>query len=491
MRALRAHRAHELDRALHVQGERVAADAAAGAGALGQLRRRAVRAAAAEVRLARQHAQRLAGLAPRAQARDGGRELARAEQLDQMRREVEREALGSDLGMARQPRCVARVALAEHARPVDLVAERGAQLLLEKAAPLVDDDDLVEALCELVQPARLERVQKLNAQQPDAVALELRIVQPEQLERGEQLAVQATARDQADAVAAMLPLDRVEAVHVGIAAHGLEALVEELLLDALHGRRQEPRIEALLERAPLELELGQLQRTLVRQLEDHAAVRHVGHDLERHPGARVAREREGVLAELDDLAGVRRVEHRHLRVCERHLAVARQRRALAGRVVAHQSHGAAEARDSLIVRVPDRIQRAIQPGRLAEPQAHHPVEARVGKQIEHLRARDGARGELLVQPRDEAHVLGLEQRLQAGQELIEAGERGARISRVERADTVARGAVAAHLIQTDAHQRLEARQVNAPLRAQIAVPQRRDRGHFRHRSSDRRAERAP
>ena len=76
------------------------------------------------------------------------------------------------------------------------------------------------------------------------------------IERGLELAIQASARHQSDAIGAMPVHDGIEAVHVRIAARRLEALVEELLLDSLHGGRKQARVESLLEGPAVDLELG-------------------------------------------------------------------------------------------------------------------------------------------------------------------------------------------------------------------------------------------
>ena len=81
----------------------------------------------------------------------------------------------------------------------------------------------------------------------------------------------------------------------------------------------------------------------------------------------------GVQAEVEDLLQRAGVERRHVQRGERRLAGARQRRALAARVVADERERAAVGVRAREVRVAQRVHRAVEARVLAVPDADHAV----------------------------------------------------------------------------------------------------------------------
>jgi hypothetical protein len=471
--ALGAHRAHVLDAAVHEQGHRVAADPAPDRCAFGGSGGGRVGTAAAEVRNAGGARRRAGALASGAQRLGAAFELGPPEPRRQVGCEVQGEASGAQLAASRDPRLAVGSALPDHERVIDVVVEGHPDLLLEVAAARVDDDDLVQSVCELAQAPRLEGMQQLDLQESQAEALERGGVQTQQGERRLELPVQGPRGDQPDGVARVSDADGIQAVGVGVAAHGFEPRVDEVLLDLDHPRRQQPRVEARAEAASHHLELGTRHAgKLLGQIEHQPRVGHVGHDLDADPDAGVAGELDRMAPEAQHLGRVGRGEQRGERVGEGVLAVAGQGRALAVGIVADEGERAAEAGAAHEVRVAERVEGAVEARGLAEPEAEHPIDFGVGKDLEHLGAGDGAGGDLLVERRREANALRLEQGAKVSKRRVEPGERRARVAGEQGAEPAAIAGIPVDLVQRQPHERLQAGQVYASVRAHVTLPER-------------------
>ena len=191
--------------------------------------------------------------------------------------------------------------------------------------------------------------------------------------------------------------------------------------------------------------------------------------LQRGPAAAVAREREGVEPEVEDLLHAGRVEHRDGGVDHRVLAVVRGGRGLAGVVVAEQRHHPAEPRRPREVRVAQRVARAVHARPLAVPQAEHPVVRALAVEPGLLGAPAGGGRDVLVDAGLEDHVVLLQVCLRPIELEIESAERRAAV-----AADVARGVVpgrdvAPALGQHEPHQRLDAGEEDAPAFAGVLV----------------------
>ena len=198
-------------------------------------------------------------------------------------------------------------------------------------------------------------------------------------------------------------------------------------------------------------------------------VGHRRHDLERRPQARGARARDRVPSEIDHLLHAARREHRHVQRCQQRLRGARDRRRLARRIVPAQREHAAARIGADEVAVADRIGGAVDPRRLAVPDAEHAVEARAGQRPGQLRAPHRRGGELLVDRRLQGQLVLGGERAEAPDLTHEPRERRAGIAGDQRRGTQPRADVGAMLIEQDSHQGLHPREEDAAFREEVAV----------------------
>ncbi len=455
-RALAAHLRVGHRAAVHPRGHVMAADAADRAAAVRHPRRRVVRAARAEVRLALhvgrelrqvrllllEEAHALLDVGARIEPKHALREHA----CDQRRRE---------LAVRRQQPLAALVALADDQRPrarlpvVELLLE----LALDDAALLLDDDDFLEPVREAADRLGLERPAHPDLEQLDADLRRARLVDAEIVERLERVEMSLAGRHDAEPRRAAFDHRAVQRVRARERERRAQLVPLETVL--LIVRRIGP---ADVEPARRHVEDRRHDAHLLRQqLERLRRVGRLLGDLEADPAAAETRQREAVEAELDDLAHVGRVEHRDQRVDEVVFALMRQRRRFAGVIVARDDEHAAVRRRAGRVAVLERVARAVDAGPFAVPEREHAVVACTREQIGLLRAPDRGGSEVLVQPGLEANVRGVEKLARAPELPIEAAERRAAITGYEARGVQAGGPVAVALREQQPHQRLQTR----------------------------------
>jgi hypothetical protein len=125
-------------------------------------------------------------------------------------------------------------------------------------------------------------------------------------------------------------------------------------------------------------------------------------------------------------------------------------------VVAGQRQRSAQLARSGKIGMAQGVAGAIHPGPLAVPDADHAVDLRLGQGFEHLRALDGCRGDILVEPRPESDVVLGEYAADLLQRQVVAAQRRAFIPRDEAARVPPRASVLAHLLERQTHERLDA-----------------------------------
>ena len=211
---------------------------------------------------------------------------------------------------------------------------------------------------------------------------------------------------------------------------------------------------------------------------------------EPDPAAAVARERESLEAELEDLGDACRVEHRDLGVDQRELALVRGGRALAGVIVAHQHEHAAELRGAGEVAVLEHVAGAVDARALAVPHAEHAVVLALAVQLGLLGAPERGRGEVLVDRRPDDDVVLVEEAPRGSQLLVEAAERRAAIAGDVARGVASRSEVARPLQHRQAHQRLDAGQEDPAALLGVLVVEAHV-GEHRLRTSHRRAQSRP
>jgi hypothetical protein len=163
------------------------------------------------------------------------------------------------------------------------------------------------------------------------------------------------------------------------------------------------------------------------------------------------------------------MQNRHHRVHEAEFALRGQRRGLARVIVAGDGENPSVARGAGVVRVLEGIAGPVDARTLAVPHAEDPVVAGAGEQVQLLRAPDGGRRQVLVDPRLEADVVLLEERAGLPQSLVEPRQRRAAVAGDESRRFQPRRRVALLLHHRQADERLNAGQEDAAGRDRVLV----------------------
>ncbi|MGY3395218.1 hypothetical protein ACVWW6_007809 [Bradyrhizobium sp. USDA 3311] len=132
-------------------------------------------------------------------------------------------------------------------------------------------------------------------------------------------------------------------------------------------------------------------------------------------------------------------------------------------VVAGQRQHAAIERGAGRIGVLERVNRAVDAGALAVPDAEHAIDLGAGKQPDLLAAPDRGRSQVLVQAGHEGDVVLLEERLRPPQRVVVHAERGTAVAGDEAAGVEALKPVAFALQHGQSNQGLRAGQED-PLR---------------------------
>ena len=462
--ALAAHLDQALGVAVHPARHEMAADAGLRARALGHLRREVVRAAGAEPRRAPRRLGGAGGQARHGEVDDEGA----AVQPRIMRRQPGRDRLdqpgGAQLAQLAQQRRAAAVALADQRRPG--VGGRGveqlAQLLLDDRRLLLDDQDLAQAVREGAQPRGLDRPAQAHLVEPHAGGGELRRRQVEPAQHLHQVRMRLADGDDADRGLRRLdhhPVDRIDARE---GAHRVELGVQALL-DRQRGQVGPAVVQAVGRRREAGSRSHRVGVMPARrragdrvQVDGGAALDHLRERGHADPGAREARQRPAVQAELDQLGDAGRRQHRHLPGLEDAVALVRHRRGHAAVVVASHHQHAAVRRGAVGVAVVQRVAGAVHAGPLAVPEREHAFDLALRIGLDALRAQHRGGGQLLVDRRQEAHAGRLIGGLRLPDLLVDLAERRAAVAADEAGAVQAACGVRGALHQRQPHQRLRA-----------------------------------
>jgi len=357
------------------------------------------------------------------------------------------------------------VALADDAWRVGRAVEDFLGEQLDEGALFLDDEDLLEPAREVADVVRLQRVEHADLEDAHAGATQGVVVQAHLHEGLAQVVVGLAGGDDAQPGVGVGERDLVEAVFARIQAGELLARVVQR---ALH-------VERVLAHVHAEVDLGRVGAAVEL---DHrgdelqavgvddgaaAAVGDVGDDLEARPQARDARQVVAVQAEVEDVLHVARVQRGDADVVEHGLRLTRQRGRLAARVVAEDGEHATIAQGAGVVGVLERVARAVYARRLAVPGADHAVELLLAHRVHHLGAPDGGGGEVLVEAVDELDVVLQQQLLLLDEVGVQHAHGRAAVAGDEHGVVQTAAAVEADLVHRQAHQRLDAPDVDDPL----------------------------
>ena len=192
------------------------------------------------------------------------------------------------------------------------------------------------------------------------------------------------------------------------------------------------------------------------QVDGGAALDHLRERGHADPGAREARQRPAVQAELDQLGDAGRRQHRHLPGLEDAVALVRHRRGHAAVVVASHHQHAAVRRGAVGIAVVQRVAGAVHAGPLAVPEREHAFDLALRIGFDALRAQHRGGGQLLVDRRQEAHAGRLIGGLRLPDLLVDLAERRAAVAADEAGAVQAACGVRGALHQRQPHQRLRA-----------------------------------
>ena len=168
-------------------------------------------------------------------------------------------------------------------------------------------------------------------------------------------------------------------------------------------------------------------------------------------------------AEVEDVLHIAGKQRGNAEVEQHGLGLAAQRRAFAGGIVAGDGQHAAVLANAGVIGVFQRVAGAVDAGRLAVPHAGDAIELLLADRVQHLRAPHRRRGEVFVQAVDEMDVVLQQQFLLLDQRRVEHADRRTAIAGNEHAGVQAAPRVHAHLIQRQAHQGVDAAEMNVAL----------------------------
>ncbi len=420
--------------AVHPDRHHVTADAGRGAAAFGDVGRRIVRAARAEVGNALERdlgsgERGLLGVDPvdaRVELLRGTRaevepsDPLRDHPCDHRRRELRQR--GQQPVAVRAHPFALLVELADHVGPhvVAPVVELLLELVLDDLPLFLDDEDLFQPFRELPDPLGLERPRHRDLVDAEADLRGIGVGDAEIGERLPHVEVALAAGDDPEPRLGRIDDDPVELVHAAVVQRGVDLVV-------LH-----PRLGGEERVGPADREAVRRQRKIVRD-DDRRAVRTdvhgrrgldgVGDAFEAHPATGIARHRPAVQAEVENLLHRRRVEHGHHRRGELVVRLVRQRGRLRAVVVAGQHQHAAMLRRAGVIGVLEHVAATVHAGSLAVPHPEHAVVFRARIQVDLLGSPQRRRREILVQPGLERDVRALQELLRLPQRLVEGAQR--------------------------------------------------------------------
>ncbi len=441
----------------HEGGHAVAADARHRHRAFGHDGRAIVRAARAKARRAQgdrgglvrtcRQCQRL--VRPFAQHRLAGQRIvARGNRLHR--------PVGAEFAYRTDQRRAGLVALADQTRAAGCgqIVKLTGELIFDDTALLFDEQQLLAFGGECPDALRLQRPDHRHFEQADAQLLGHGPVHAQPRESLEHIGHGLAAGDNAEPLGAGRPEHgAVDGIGPG---EGLGRAVAHIEQPGFLRQRRSfaPDRQAAL--GQLEICRHHRRDPSVADLDRGRAIDDIGDALHPHPQAGIARQGKADQAEVDIVLDIGRIEHRNAAVDQGMIALMGNRRRTRGVVVAAQRNDPAQRAGAGKVGMFERIGRAIDPRPLAIPHAEHALMLRRANQAKLLRAPDGSRGEVFVDPGREMDAIGIEVLLRGPQRAVVDAERRAAIAGDEPCGIMPGQRIAAGLLDRQANQRLRA-----------------------------------
>ena len=160
----------------------------------------------------------------------------------------------------------------------------------------------------------------------------------------------------------------------------------------------------------------------------HGGVHGVGHAFHAHPGAGVTTKRNALQPIFQHLAHIGGVQHGDFQIHKGIFAARSDRGGFGRRIIPCQHQHTTQRRATGRIGVAQHIARAIHPRPLAIPNAENAIQARPRCQMHLLRAPNGGRRQILIQPRLKHHIMRTQPFRLARQFPIKSAERGAPIA---------------------------------------------------------------
>ena len=354
----------------------------------------------------------------------------------------------------RDQRLPVGVPLAEHQRLVGAAVERVPHQRLDVRRLFLDHQQRGRARGEPAYGRTVERVEGAQLQHADAGLAEIIGVEAERGQRLHDLLAGVPTGDDAQPWLRRVDEDAVEAVLLDVRQRHVHPRTQHLGLEAgrhdVRGQGRRPRLTVDLQRGEHRPDAVGIDGGRAR------TVGHRGHDLHRRPQAAGPGQGDAVETEVEHVLHGAGVEDDETEGGQRHLRPGRQRRGLAGRVVTAQGQHAAEPGGAGEVAVADGVAGAVDPGRLAVPDAEHAVVPMGGEGRRELAAADRGGAELLVDGRPVHDAELVEQRALRLQLAVVPTQGRALVARDERRRVVPGAAIGAHLVERQPGEGLDA-----------------------------------
>ncbi len=354
------------------------------------------------------------------------------------------------------------VELAHNARRVGHAIETVFGEHFQEGTLFLDHQDFFQALGEVAHHAGLHGPEHAHLEDTDAVAAQGLVVHAQFEEGLTQVVVALAGRDDAQPGVAVLEHDVVELVVAHITFDDFQAAGVERLLH-LQCRRAHIHAQVHVGREQLAVEFqvrGDEVQSRRVDMGGTGAIGNVGDDLHADPDTGQARHLVAMQAVVEDFLNVGWVQRGHANVVEHGLGLAAQRRALAAGVIARDGQDGTVLADTCVVGVFERVAAAVHARRLAVPHAGDAVEFLLAHGVQHLRAPHGRGSEVFVKAVNEVDVVAQQQFLLFDQRCVEHAHRGAPVAGNEHAGLEAAPCIRAHLVDREAHQRIDAAEVD-------------------------------
>ena len=347
------------------------------------------------------------------------------------------------------------------------------ELVLDHLTLFFDDQDFFQPLGEFAHPVRFQRPGHRDLEQPHADFSGVALGHAQFLQRFQHVHVRLARGDDPEPRVGRIDRGAIELVLARVSQRGVDLVVlHQRLLRARLQTQEIARKPAVQSAFGQHKVFGQQGLDMKRICLDRSRrLDRVGQRLEADRASGEPRHGPAVQSQLDVLVHVARVQDRDHRGREQVIALVRQRRGVGPVVVARDQQHAAMLRSAREVHVLEHVAATVHAGSLAIPQGEHPVVIRFPDQVHLLRAPHGGGGEFFVDTGLEFDVMRFEMLGCLPQRLVESAQRRAAIAGDETGGIEPCRQITPALDQSQAHQRLDAGQINAPLIGSVLVGQ--------------------